>query len=437
MTEQIEAHRKRAWLFAWAFFLCAVLGYSAVIFAVREPPPFVDYPDWVYQGVLFHGALTGHPVAGYALKHYPVPNSTTTVALGLLDCVMPWQWAGKVWIVCYLWLGTFSFWALLRALRIREWRLVAAVPAIVLVNLNFWWGHIGFEVGFCLVLLLFAMLVQARSAAAIAAMLVLAFFTHMEACASAVLLLGIWCATTRSWKKMWAAVPVVGLTAWYAVARFAGGNLDGLDAAKANYAYGSPAFLIFKVNTFFKTFGYIDARTAAGLSLSERMLGKSLFLVMIVASLVLAGLCLTQLLRSVAKRQGTPQDVARRVIARFVLALLILSAVLPQVFLGVADPGSRLLLMAVAIGLLMIDWRGRVGASIACLGVLFCVVNLWQFAKVEIDPRMEGHRADLPAAVLKYGSVVPAASLSRYEALERGQMDETIFSTALFLKTPK
>jgi hypothetical protein len=436
--EPAKARRDPPWIAAWTFFVCVMVAYSCVILSARNPPPFVDYPDWVYQGVLFHGVLTGHPVAGYMLKHYPVPNSTTTVGLGVLDCVMPWQWAGKLWIVLYLALAGFASWMVLQALGIREWRLVVTIPAIVFLNLNFWYGHINFEIGLCLVLLLLGMLVRKASSLGVAAMLVLIFFTHMEACAAALLLLGIWSAAARQWRRLWATLPAIVLTVWYAAARFASGDADVRGLPPADYRYGSPAFLVYKVNTFFKTFGYINASTMRGLSESEQMLGRGVFVLLIGASLVIAALCLIMIVRAAVKANAMPRgDEPRRTIAGFALMLLIVSLLLPQIFLGVADPGSRLLLLAAAAGLLIVDWRGRAGLAIACLSALFCVVNLWQLAHVERNPAMAGHVRDLPAAMVKYAHVEPSTRVQYYEHLERGETNEAIFPTGMFVQVAK
>lgn len=433
MPEKRDVRQRRLWIAAWLYFAGALLAYSWVILAAKMPPPLVDYPDWVYQGVLFHGVLTGHPFAGYVLKSYPVPNSLTTVGLGLLDLLLPWQWAGKIWIVLYLALATFSIWIVLRAFKIREWRPVVALPAILFLNLDFWYGHISFEIGVCLVIVLLAMLKRNAPSLAISAMLVLLFFTHMEACAGALLLLAIWCAVTRHWRKLWAATPAVILTFWYTIARFSSGNADA-SALKPDYPYGSPAFLIYKVNTFFKTFGYVNAHARGGLSQSEEIFGKVLFLFLIGASLLIAALCLWQLLRLIARARI---DSSSRIIAIFVLALLVIATVLPQIWLGVADPGSRLLLLAAAIGLIAIEWRRSAGTAIACLGVLFCLMNLWQFAQVENNPQLKGHTGDLPSALVKYGHVEPATRIIYYEKLEQREMGQFIFPTGIFRKISK
>jgi hypothetical protein len=420
----MTAHRSTR--LAQLYFALVMISYAVVILLAKMPPPFVDFPDWVYQGVLFHGVITGHPIAGYALKHYPIPNSLTTVGIGILNTLMPWQWAGKVWVCLYLALAAFATWSLERARGVQDWRLLVAVPGIVFLNLNFWYGHISFEIGVCLVMLLLAMLLRGASGPAVMAMLIAIYFTHMEACAGALLLVAIWYGSRQQWKRLWAVLPTLGLTAWYAIARFGSGNVDGAGLQKADHRYGSAGFLVYKANTLFKTFAYVNARTLSGLSISEKIFGRELFLLLILLSLVLATLCLVSIIKGAAS--------AGRAIRAFVLALLAISLLLPQVWLGVADPGSRLLLLTAAIGLFAVNWKGRAGTPIAVLSALLCLCNLGQFAVVERHPRMQGATRDLPAALLTYGHVEPENRLLYYDKLDRNVMDQTIFPTALFYK---
>ncbi len=400
-----------------------------VILLAKNPPPFVDYPDWVYQGFLFHGVLTDHSFAGYALKHYPVPNSTTTIGLSLLDMVLPWQWAAKVWVCLYLSLAGFATWILSRTVG-SDWRLFLALPGIAFLNLNFWYGHINFEIGVCLVIILLAMLLRGPSILWTTLLLIAIFFTHMEACACALLMVGAWCFQRKRFKLLWACVPTVLLTGWYAAARFSTGNMDAKVSGGQSYRYASPPFLVYKVNMYFKTFGYVNACDLTGRSLSEIIFGRGLYLALIVASLCIAVMGLLLIARFFAFQS----DPARQAVRVFAGILLAISLLLPHTMLGTSDPGSRLLLMLISVTLFFIPWRQPAGTAVALLSVLFCMANLWQFAIVSRDPAMFGHVRDLPEAILKYGHVEPATRLIYYERLGKGELDETIFPTALFLE---
>jgi hypothetical protein len=311
----------------------------------------------------------------------------------------------------------------------REWRLMVALPAIVFLNLDFWYGHISFEIGMCLVMLLLSMLISEKPTWWIAGLLLLIFFTHMEACAGALLLLGIWCAMKGEWRRLWASLSVIGVTLWYGIARFASGNQDGRVLMKSEYRYGSGAFLVYKINTFFKTFGYVNASTIDGLSQSERIFGKGLFVLLIAASLCIACLCMILIIRAAVTRRD---DSGQRSVQIFVLALLVISLFMPHKLLGVADPGSRLLLMATSVGVFLVDWRRPIGTAVAGLSIVFCLVNTYQFVKLDNNPLLQGRPKDLPSALLKYGHVEPAMRMIYYDKLSEGRMDQQIFPSGIF-----
>ena len=405
-----------------------ILAYIVVILRAQQAPLTVDYPDWVYQGVLFHGVLTGHPVAGYALKHYPVPNSLTTVVLGLLDCILPWVWAAKMWVAVYLALAFTASKILARVSGAADWQMIVVLPTVAFLNLDFWWGHISFEMGLCLLLFFFSLLLHGASAGWIAGLLCLLFFTHMEACACGMLLLGAWTWQERRWKRLWAMVPTVALTVWYAVGRYSSGNVDGRAVVPAAYRWGSSAFVLFRMNTTLKEFGYVNAQGVDGGSLTEAIFGRAILLGLIAAGCGLAVLCFHLVLRC-------SKHSWRRSVWWFLILLLGLAVLLPQVTFGVADAGSRLLLAGVVVAFFAVRWDGRIGTAAAVLSAILCVANLVQFARVGANPRIRGAAGGLPTAMLLFGHVEPDRRAAVYRALEQGQMHEMVFQTGMFRMT--
>jgi hypothetical protein len=420
-----SAHRP-----AWLYFIAVMLAYAVVVLTAKTPPHLLDYPDWVYQGVLFRGVIAGHPFPGYALKPYPVPNSLTTVGIGLLSTIFTWQVAGKLWICFYLALATFATLMLSRAFAPLHSRAIVALPAIVFLNLDFWYGHISFEIGLCLFMILVALVLRGARPVPIALLLVVIFFAHMEALACAILFILLWAVSSRQRMKLWTVAPALVLTLWYAVGRFAQGNRDAAATSVAAYSYGSKSFLIYKANTFFKSFGYVNVRAVRAPSISEAVLGKPLFVTLAVCSVVSALLVLGLIVRASFFRDSRSVQYFRV----FVLILLTLSVFIPQAVLGTADPGSRLLLTAALISFLVADWRHRTGFIIAALSVIFCIANLYQFARIQHNPDLQPHAADLPAPLLTYGHVEPFMRDAYYEHLSSGEMNLQIFPTGIFVQ---
>jgi hypothetical protein len=407
-----------------------MLGYAIVMFTTNLPPGFVDYPDWVYQGVLFQHVLIGHPIAGYALKHYPVPFSLNTLFLGTADLFVSWQSAAKLWLCVYLALAGVATWMLSRALRVGSALLIVSVPSMLFVNLEFWWGRVAFEVGMCLVMIFIALALREASSWKLAGLLVLLFFAHMEACACAMLFVGLWMLYSRCWKRIWIFLPTLVLTFWYAAARFGKGNVDATEVPPAAYAFGSRLYIVFKASTYFKIFGYVNVCTADHLSQTETLFGKPGMILLMLLCVCITVLCLYAVVRGALARSRTAGYLTI-----FVLFLLGISLLIPQIFLGSTDPGSRLVLMGVAVGLFLIDWRGSVAKAIATLSVVFCAVNLYQFSVVDHNPYMMAHERDLPAVITTFAHVEPARTLIYYRHLETRQMNLHVFETAMFKTT--
>lgn len=424
-VEQNNLRRKLAWL----YFGAVMLAYAIILLTGRWPAPSVDYPEWVYQGVIFHGALTGHPMAGYVLKHYPVPFSSTTGTIGVLNLIMSWQLAGKLFLCAYFALAALGTWMLARGLRVESPLLLIAVPTTLFLNSEFWWGRINFEMGMCLVMILVALLLEEARSAAIAAVLVVLFFVHMETCACAMLFLGLWVLSTKRWRYVWASVPTLLLCFWYAAARILGGNADAESVPHSTFRFGSKLFFLFKVNTYLKIFGYINAHGVHELSQSELIFGKPLFLTLFVLYLLLAALCYCAIVRGAWRQRNT----RLRPLSAFALILLPCSLLIPQIFLGSTDPGSRLVLMGAAIGFFLVDWSGHTGKVIATLCIVFCLANVWQFALLDHEPYRAEHVRDLPDALVNFGHVQTTRSLRYYEHLETGEMDLGISTTSLYL----
>jgi hypothetical protein len=60
--------------------------------------PFMDYPDWIYQGNIFHGFLSSDPlfISQFMIVSPFVPNSLVTVLIGVLAFVVSPDLAGRI-----------------------------------------------------------------------------------------------------------------------------------------------------------------------------------------------------------------------------------------------------------------------------------------------------------------------------------------------------
>lgn len=105
----------------WAFLsLVAVALVSGVHYL-----PFYDYYQWLFQGHIVAGLLSGRHAGGqplsalYGLRLLPVPNLAAPVGIGLLNLWLPIEAAGKVFLVLVVLAFTYSYAYLVRSIQQR------------------------------------------------------------------------------------------------------------------------------------------------------------------------------------------------------------------------------------------------------------------------------------------------------------------------------
>jgi hypothetical protein len=129
-------------------FAAALTPHSAAWFIWSNRfQPLPDYPDWVYQGWLFARLLTGHALPGYQVAHYPVPNSTVTIAFGLLDLVFQPEVSGKLLLTLAILLFISGSLYLLTALGRSERNPLLFAPLIFAFNYFLLSGELAYFLG--------------------------------------------------------------------------------------------------------------------------------------------------------------------------------------------------------------------------------------------------------------------------------------------------
>ncbi len=426
---------------AWLYFTGIFLLYVAIVLGSPGAPALQDYPDWIYQSVLFRDVVLGHPIPGYVLKAYPVPNSLMVFWVGLAATVVSWVWAAKLWLVLHLLLAAGATLHLCRALRTHSTAMLVTVPTLLFLNLDFWYGNENFQWGICFVILWISTLLRGNTQRGfLAAFLVLIFFTHMICCACAALLLVTFARQRREYRLLLALLPVFLLMAWYVLGRYLlAGNADDPLAhlPGPKMTYGSVTFLVFKVNAFFKLMGFVNVLDGSGHSITFGLLPLPVAYCMLVCTLVAAiGFYWLAWVRWRSEGRSVAADF--RWLWEAAVILLIGAILAPANALGVADPGSRLLALAMAIVVFdVLRTDSKATAAVSICVVVLSFLNLGQFAFVQYEPEQVAAAAPgglPPALVLRFAHVQPGAGLEYYEHIESRQMDLNIFPTALFLR---
>lgn len=413
--------------------------FAGSLLVHRAPPALGDFGDWVYEAVLFRDFLLGIPHAAYLVKHYPVPNSLNTAVTGALMLAMPWQWAARVYLCLQL---AFQFCAAIvffhavrsvgRAVQPAVW-LVA--PGAIFLGVNFWYGFMNFQVGVAWAMLVCALLLwRARPVALYATLLVCAFFTHMIPCVFACLALIFAAWYERRPKLLFALLPTAVLSLWYLAGRFLiAHNADATAKVGTKIRYMSGDFFAYKINSFLKSFGFVNPSSNLDHSVALAIFGDKLFLALFLINALLAGIFLYLVIARCARslRQHSPDAF----LWLTVLVFAGIYVVAPGTALGVSDPGSRALQVALWLALFPAAeavWPMRIAAT---CGLALFAANLFLFVSLATSPPRPGESAStLPSVLTHFGHVPYQDKTQYYRAIDHGQLDLDIFPTGLFLK---
>lgn len=426
---------RRAECYAAALFLV----YAVFLFMHAAAPSLTDYANWTYQGVLFHNHLLGLPDVAHRLKLYPVPNSASTIGIGLLCLLLPWKIAAKAWLCLQLLL---SFVAIRHLLRTMEGSaaLWLIAPAALFLNMNFWYGFMNFELGLCWAILIASLLLRMdrrpgtslKQESVFGLLLVLAFFTHMIPFAFACLLVILYSVQARRYRLLYQIVPGAILSLWYVLGRYLWSqNADGYAGMVATVGTFSGAFWAYKVNSYLKSFGFINPGSTSG-SVDIAILGRSIFVMLFLVNLLLCAILAWCMVRaaSSAFRDHAPE----RFVWVAIVLMLPLYVFLPGSALGVSDPGSRILEVALAVAILMIGRSGVLLRVAAVCATFLTIAGLFLFARLAFTSDVPVSTGQpLPHHLVIFGHVPHHDQDYFYTALKNGDMSLPVFPTGMFL----
>ncbi len=204
----------------WSAAAGGTLLLAAVVNWVSYLPPLQDYGDWIYQGFLLKCLVMGK-TSVVGLKHWPVPNVFSQIALaGLMVWLTPIV-ASRVFISLYLVVSGWVSWRISRVPGAKvdgvTWMLLVCVG---IVHAPFWAGEINYQIGLCF-LLLYVKLddEEPRSPAYDCAYALLLYACHAICLGIFLMYVGFRAILRRQiWRTAASLVPVLCLLAWYVVA---------------------------------------------------------------------------------------------------------------------------------------------------------------------------------------------------------------------------
>jgi len=418
------------WLVVAALCFVAFLMFRTVNAAV-----FGDYSEWTYHGVLLRDFLRGHPDSLYVLKNYPVPNTLTTVGLGVWMLVLPWKIAAKVWLLCEVVLGLVAAVQLQKASgRLQGWKLLV-LPAAVLLGTTFWFGFSNFNFGVYFAMLICAMLLRdVKSEWAYGLLLLAAFFSHMIPFGFAVLVMGLYAMQKEKWRLLWQMVPSFGLCLWYFAGRLVHGNADAYAGMVSTVTYGSPLFLAFKGNSYLKCWGFVNPASTDQDSVLLRLVGAKIFVLLFVLALIAAAVGLV--LMSTTAWRAVRSKTGHWFFWVATVLFFVLGLVMPGAAAGISDPGGRMMQVAVWCAICVVATRGRwSGAVLGVCAIGLLAADCYLVGAVAMKPPMSGSvDGVMPARVREFAHVYYADRYADFGDIDAGKMDAGIFPTAMFLK---
>jgi hypothetical protein len=420
---------------SWSFFygLSIIAVYLLTILFANHPPLLQDYPTWVYEGVAVSHQFAGHADPQFSLKHYPVPNALTDVALGLLVNFFDWRWAAKIWTCLYLLFATFACLHLLRTLNKGSRRSVNYVlmPTVAVANLCFWYGFINFQWAVAMMVLFCSFLLQGEvKIRIISPFLALVFITHAVPFLACCLVLLIYILLTRSYRLIFAYFLSLLLGVWYLYGRFLSKEI--VESSSVNgtspIAYMSKAFLAYKVNTYFKSLGYIDPEVANTPILSG-LIGTIGLVSVLCVAFILGILLLYAMI--MGGRAAISQHLTARPLWLAIVLLVVISSLCPFEALGIFDPGARFIVCALSLAVLLLDGSGRIGLAITSASVILGIVGAGLFVAISLDALPEGQAMNTSGHLMHLAHVSPLARSDYYDALKKNNMSNQVFDTGI------
>lgn len=106
--------------------------------------PLQDYPDWLYQGYIFSEILKGNMTSNYHIIYYPVPNSISTLIIGIFNYFLNPEASGKLFLTLSLINFIFGSVYLINSLDKKEFSFLCYIPFIYSLNYFFLQGYLNY-----------------------------------------------------------------------------------------------------------------------------------------------------------------------------------------------------------------------------------------------------------------------------------------------------
>lgn len=319
--------------FALSTFTVALVAAVLVtpVIAVTGYMALQDFGEWNYQGYVLGRAFRGESMGVATLKDYPVPYTLGNVVIGVLSTALSPLVAGIGAIAIQVAVGAMVVAAVIRS-RGLDWRTALPIlGTLVILGSGFWNGYSAHQIGLAALTASLAVPRYSRTRPAVVVVFsLLTFFSHALVFLAYAIVLGVLAlADRRVLRTTLAMLPSVGLTLWYAA-------YSPPEGAGGGVSSSSPvAWVAYKGYTFAKSGGYQNlVVNGVGDARPVMLLGSAINAALVGLILLLALPHILKLGR--ASWRDNPDVISGS-------ALLALGIALPAFFLGIVNPGERLI----------------------------------------------------------------------------------------------
>jgi hypothetical protein len=419
--------------------IATVLNAVGFIMAHRFLP-LSDHPDWVYQGYVFSKMLRGAALPHYSIRPYPVPNSTLTLVLGLLDLAVAPELAGRIVLALSVVVFAAGATMLLKSLNRSERNPLLLLPLLYLFNAWFFWGEISYVLGMGLLFGCCAYLFrrmrtpESVSPGVLLAMSCALYLTHPIAYVAGALVAAVF-VVTGPWRRIavrfaLAFAPSAAMLAWYLAARFSAGA-----GAGGGWVFWTPHLIAGRWLAAFSPFQQFLPWLSGELPVMKAAAVADLLASL--AALALWPLCLAQWLRG-RREHGAVLLAAALSLGAFAAGGFAVA--------GWVGPGERFLYPAAALALCWLGAsspprRGSIGARAVTGAALALLLAQALF----IDVYVGGVSQGLAAVYARLGAARSRAEFCEiyesYRALEtppahRAGLDRLLTPHASVIRLP-
>ncbi len=363
-----------------SFTVTAFIGYCLLV--LQSFPILHDFPEWMYQGWIFSKLISGSEaeiVRSFELVPYPVPNSISQFAMGLLNFAVSPVVAGKIWLGLYLAFAASLWFMVSRHKAVAyDGALNLLLTMLITLGPGFWNGYINYQLG----LLFFALYIYLTLLCGIKSRLclfffsLLLFFSHAAVFAVFLIFNGLtiaFAADKRRWPELTALLPSVLLLVWYTVIKLTSGEAFAVQGMNIIQWIQYKAYTLAKQGPFHNFILHDGKSFLEDLNLFYQSGFAANFLVVLCIVLWFCCLAWALITGKLNNWYRFKESGSHWPVTLCVMAVLLAFFLGGQNSFGVVNPGERFLIVGLLLVLMLYRPPAVVAAGLTAVCAVFSI----------------------------------------------------------------